>query len=112
MKHVILSEFCLNTQYNRNYAIRLLNGPPPGENVYGCWAGIHAFMGHRSFRPDRDLEGHRLSLIPRRPSAAPSCRLASGMTEQNFRRIMGHRDLWMLTAILDENQHSLKKQVA
>jgi transposase InsO family protein len=29
MKRVILSEFCLNTHYNRKYAIRLLNGPPP-----------------------------------------------------------------------------------
>lgn len=28
-KKVILSEFCLNTGYNRKYAIRLLNGPPP-----------------------------------------------------------------------------------
>ncbi|HVA00797.1 MAG TPA: transposase, partial [Terriglobia bacterium] len=34
------------------------------------------------------------------------------MTEQNFRRIMGYRDRWMLKAILDENQTSLKKQVA
>ncbi len=34
------------------------------------------------------------------------------MTEQNFRRIMGYRDLWMLKAALDENQSSLKKQVA
>jgi putative transposase len=34
------------------------------------------------------------------------------MTEQNFRRIMGYRDLWMLKAVLDETQHSLKKQVA
>ncbi len=34
------------------------------------------------------------------------------MTEQNFRRIMGYRDLWMLKAALDENQTSLKKQVA
>jgi len=34
------------------------------------------------------------------------------MTEQNFRRIMGYRDLWMLKAALDENQISLKKQVA
>ena len=34
------------------------------------------------------------------------------MTEQNFRRIMGYRDLWMLKAVLDENQTSLKKQVA
>lgn len=34
------------------------------------------------------------------------------MTEQNFRRIMGYRDLWMLKAALDENQTSLRKQVA
>jgi len=34
------------------------------------------------------------------------------MTEQNFRKIMGYRDLWMLKAALDENQTSLKKQVA
>jgi len=34
------------------------------------------------------------------------------MTEQNFRRIMGYRDLWMLKAVLDENQTSLMKQVA
>ncbi len=31
LKHVILNEFCLNTGYNRKYAIRLLNGPPPGK---------------------------------------------------------------------------------
>ncbi len=30
-KHVILDEFCLNTGYHRKYAIRLLNGPPPGK---------------------------------------------------------------------------------
>ena len=34
------------------------------------------------------------------------------MTEQNFRRMMGYRDLWMLKAALDENQTSVKKQVA
>jgi transposase InsO family protein len=28
-KKVILSEFCANAGYNRKYAIRLLNGPPP-----------------------------------------------------------------------------------
>jgi transposase InsO family protein len=28
-KKVILNEFCANTGYNRKYAIRLLNGPPP-----------------------------------------------------------------------------------
>ncbi len=34
------------------------------------------------------------------------------MTEQNFRRIMGYRDLWMLKAALGRNQASLQKQVA
>ncbi len=29
LKQVILNEFCANTGYNRKYAIRLLNGPPP-----------------------------------------------------------------------------------
>ncbi len=31
LKHAILNEFCLNTGYNRKYAIRLLNGSPPGK---------------------------------------------------------------------------------
>ncbi len=31
-KHVILSEFCANTGYNRKYAVRLLNGPPPEKH--------------------------------------------------------------------------------
>ena len=30
-KKVILSEFCANAGYHRKYAIRLLNGPPPGK---------------------------------------------------------------------------------
>jgi hypothetical protein len=30
-KGVMLDEFCLNTGYHRKYAIRLLNGPPPGK---------------------------------------------------------------------------------
>ena len=34
------------------------------------------------------------------------------MTEQNFRSIVGYRDLWMLRAALDENQTCLKKQLA
>ena len=37
LKHVILNEFCLNTGYHRKYAIRLLNGPPPGKQ--SCRAG-------------------------------------------------------------------------
>jgi len=34
-KKVILSEFCTNTGYNRKYAIRLLNGPPPEKRRAG-----------------------------------------------------------------------------
>ncbi len=34
MKHAILSEFCLNTHYHRQYAIRLLNGPPPRKQSH------------------------------------------------------------------------------
>ena len=30
-KQMMLNEFCLNTGYHRKYAIRLLNGPPPGR---------------------------------------------------------------------------------
>ena len=31
LKRRILDEFCTNTKYNRKYALRLLNGPPPGR---------------------------------------------------------------------------------
>ena len=34
------------------------------------------------------------------------------LTEKNFRKIMGYRDLWMLKAVLDEKHASLKRQVA
>jgi len=34
------------------------------------------------------------------------------MTEKNFRRIMGHKDLWMLKAALGRNQQSSKEKVA
>ena len=32
-KQVMLNEFCMTTGYNRKYAIRLLNGPPPGKRA-------------------------------------------------------------------------------
>ncbi len=35
-KQAILSEFCINTRYHRKYAIRLLNGPPPGKRPCGA----------------------------------------------------------------------------
>ena len=34
------------------------------------------------------------------------------MTEQNFRRIMGCRDLWMLKAALDQNKVLVQQEVA
>jgi len=34
------------------------------------------------------------------------------MTEKNFRRIMGHKDLWMLEAALSRNEESPKEKVA
>jgi hypothetical protein len=34
-KQLMLNEFCLNTGYHRKYAIRLLNGPPPGKQAEG-----------------------------------------------------------------------------
>ena len=33
VKKLILDEFCRNTGYNRKYAIRRLNGPPPGKEA-------------------------------------------------------------------------------
>jgi transposase InsO family protein len=35
LKQGILNEFCANTGYHRKYAIRLLNGPPPGGVKWG-----------------------------------------------------------------------------
>jgi transposase InsO family protein len=32
-RQLILDEFCSNCGYNRKYAIRLLNGPPPGKHL-------------------------------------------------------------------------------
>ncbi len=34
------------------------------------------------------------------------------MTEQNFRRIMGYRDLWMLEPALEEKSARAQKRVA
>lgn len=34
IKRQILDEFCANTGYNRKYAIRKINGPPPGTFSY------------------------------------------------------------------------------
>ncbi len=34
------------------------------------------------------------------------------MTEQNFCKIMGYRDLWMLKAALDENEVLVPQEVA
>lgn len=45
-KQVMLNEFCLNTGYNRKYAIRLLNGPPPGKQRERCAKRRGLSYGH------------------------------------------------------------------
>ena len=47
-KKVMLDEFCRNTGYHRKYALRLLNGPPPGKQPV------------RSRRPRRVSYGHQV----------------------------------------------------
>ncbi|HEV2233603.1 MAG TPA: hypothetical protein VGV68_09400 [Terriglobia bacterium] len=44
LKQVILNEFCANTGYHRKYAIRLLNGPPPGRARPGRVRRAHAWI--------------------------------------------------------------------
>ncbi len=46
-KKLILDEFCRNTGYNRKYAIRRLNGPPPGKKQERSRAARRASYGHR-----------------------------------------------------------------
>jgi hypothetical protein len=50
-KRLILNEFCRNAGYNRKYAIRLLNGPPPGPQA------------ERPRRARRPRYGHQLVSI-------------------------------------------------
>jgi len=50
-KRVMLDEFCRNTGYHRKYALRLLNGPPPGKQP------------ERSRRPRRVSYGHQVLSI-------------------------------------------------
>jgi hypothetical protein len=44
-KHLMLNEFCLNTGYHRKYAIRLLNGAPPGKQPERRRGGRRARYG-------------------------------------------------------------------
>jgi hypothetical protein len=43
----MLNEFCLNTGDHRKYAIRLLNGPPPGKRRERRAHGRRPIYGHR-----------------------------------------------------------------
>jgi transposase InsO family protein len=43
----MLDEFCLTTGYNRKYAIRLLNGPPPGQERARRARGRKPRYGHQ-----------------------------------------------------------------
>jgi hypothetical protein len=46
-KKLILDEFCRNTGYNRKYAIRRLNGPPPGKKQERSRPARRPSYGHR-----------------------------------------------------------------
>jgi hypothetical protein len=46
-KKVMLDEFCRNTGYNRKYAIRLLNGPPPDKLPRRARRARRASYGHQ-----------------------------------------------------------------
>ncbi len=59
-KQAMLNEFCLNTHYNRKYAIRLLNGPPP-EKVRRARRQRRATYGHRSPRSWRRFGRRRVT---------------------------------------------------
>ena len=41
----ILDEFCANCSYNRKYAIRLLNGRPPGSQPAGATTKLSQLCG-------------------------------------------------------------------
>jgi len=60
-KQVILNEFCANTGYDRKYAIRLRNGPPPG--------------GGPGWDPS---DGGRARRNTARPGLGPAGRVGSG----------------------------------
>ena len=46
-KKLILDEFCRNTGYNRKYAIRRLNGPPPGKEAKRSRPARRPSYGHQ-----------------------------------------------------------------
>ena len=46
-KKLILDEFCRNTGYNRKYAIRRLNGPPPGKEPKRVRPARRPSYGHQ-----------------------------------------------------------------
>jgi hypothetical protein len=46
-KKLILDEFCRNTGYNRKYAIRRLNGPPPGREPKRVRPARRPSYGHQ-----------------------------------------------------------------
>ncbi|HME33046.1 MAG TPA: transposase family protein [Terriglobales bacterium] len=47
-KKVMLDEFCRNTGYNRKYAIRLLNGAPPGKERGPARRARRVSYGHQA----------------------------------------------------------------
>jgi hypothetical protein len=63
-KQLMLNEFCLNTGYHRKYAIRLLNGPPPGKQPERRARNVdHRITGTKYFPFGGDLGSGRISLV-------------------------------------------------
>jgi hypothetical protein len=67
----LLNEFCSTTGYNRKYAIRLLNGPPPGAGAEETVARTPAALWQAGgFGLGGGMAGGRLSLVGAAEGAA------------------------------------------
>jgi len=103
----MLDEFCLNTGYHRKYAIRLLNGPPPGKRAEArrrgrkpqyrprwlrCWCGL----GSSGISVVGAVEGDLPAWMPwirkrYKPSAETERQLLSISARQMDRRLAGKK---------------------
>src|SRR5260370_41909885 len=66
----MLNEFCLTTGYHRKYAIRILNGPPPGKRPGRPVRQRGLSYGHELLSTDQRMGGRRVSLVGTLESAA------------------------------------------
>jgi len=69
-KQLMLNEFCLTTRYHRKYAIRILNGPPPGKRRARQNGGGAELWARTAVHPDQRMGGGRVPLVGAVESAA------------------------------------------